>query len=222
MNRSYLKVLLFALAPAALSAQGGARRLAWLATANPDSMFADSLRAGRVRFLRVCGYSCERPGIGELTYAHCYAMTVPTTTIDPTGDVAESTRHAELKAKAMSFAARYNALTKAEVDRRGLRRCPVRARWDDYWHALDSLAKEVPAPRYQAWVAATVRGRAKYDFQLHVQDEPSVPRGVATRACALAPRFGILTKVRIRVTRGNVEHPIELRVLACERGVLLE
>jgi hypothetical protein len=222
--RKLALVLLILLAAAGLFAyvHSPERQLAWLDRADPAAMAADSARTGRAHFLAVCGYACATPGVGTLTYARCYAGAATVVTIDPTGDVVASRRHAALKEKAGAFAARYNALTLTALDRAGRRGCPAAERWDEYWRALDSLAAQIPARPNYSFVIALDEGRAaRGDFQLHVQDERDDVAALRASACALAPRFGIDGRVRFALTSGDInDHPKAHPGFVCLRGVV--
>jgi len=196
--------------------------LAWVESTTPAIMLADSTRAGHFHFLTVCGITCEEPGLGPLTYSHCYATAATTLTVDPTGDVLRSKRHGELKDKAFRFAERYNSLLRAQLDSAGKRGCSESERWDEYWHAIDSVARRIPAHPYQSFVIASVTNRnERGDFQLHVQDERDLSNVVYSRMCVLAPRFGITRPVRFDVTTGNInDHPKGHPSFTCSRGVV--
>jgi hypothetical protein len=196
------------------------RKLAWVESADPVKMFADSSHVGHTHFLTVCGYSCFEPEMDALEYAHCYAGAATKLTIDPTGDVIQSKRQSQLKGELFQFAKRYNTLVRKELDRTGRRHCPVEERWDGYWLALDSLAKQIPAHPYESFVlATTMELRDRPDFQLHVQDERDLSREIYTRVCALSPRYGIVGRVRFAVTTGNInDHPRRHPEFACVGG----
>jgi hypothetical protein len=200
------------------------RKLAWVESADPVKMFADSSRLGHTHFLTVCGYSCFEPEIGALTYAHCYARAATKLTIDPTGDFIQSKRHAELKRQLFQFAKRYNVLVREELDRTGRRNCPAEERWDGYWRALDTLATQIPAHPFESSISATiVELRGRPDFHLHVPDERDLSREIYTRACALAPRYGIAGRVQFAVSTGNInDHPKQHPEFACVGGNLAD
>ena len=200
--------------------------LVWVESTTPAIMLADSTRAGHFHFLTVCGYGCEEPGLGALTYFHCYASAATKLTVDPTGDVIRSPRHGLLKDKVFRFAQQYNILLRAQLDSAGKRTCPASERWDDYWHAIDSVANRIPAHPYQSFVIASVadtndRGEVRGDFQLHVQDERDLSNATYYKVCALAPRFGITGRVRFDITTGNInDHPKRHPSFVCLRGTV--
>lgn len=217
---------LVALAAAVLSACAQKpieQQLAWVEHADPAKMLADSMRAGRVHFLTVCGFACGEPAVGFATYAHCYARVAGKLTIDPTGDLIQSKREDELKEKLFVFAKQYNTLLRAELDRTGRRQCPGGERWDAYFQALDSLARQVPAHPYVSFVLALKDvGGDRPDFQLHIQNERDLSPEIYQRACALAPRFGIVGRVRFTVTTGDInDHPKKQPGFSCSRGVVV-
>lgn len=205
-------------------ARAAERSLAWVDDADPAAMFADSSRAGHAHFLAVCGYACVTPGVGSLTYAHCYRRSASVVTIDRTGDVIESDRHAALKRKAAELAERYNALTVAALDARGRRDCPAAERWDEYWRALNAVADAIPARPYRSFVLVVEdRAFATSDFQLHVQEERHLIPALRERTCALAPRFGIARRVRFVVTSGNInDHPKAHAPFTCLGGAVAD
>jgi hypothetical protein len=220
--RALLLLIGIATAAAASPARGQTadeRQLAWVEGANPGKMFADSVRAGRLHLLTVCGLGCAEPGVGTLTYAHCYARAVDRVVVDGTGDVIHSRRHQELKERIRAFAEQYNALVLTELDRTGQRHCPAGERWDAYWDALNALAEAVPG-RYRSFVTAVVElGPDQPDFRLHIQDERELSAKLYGRACALAPRFGLRGRVRFEVTTGNInDNPRRHPPFSCVRG----
>jgi hypothetical protein len=202
------------------------RRLEWVESTTPAIMLADSTRAGHFHFLTVCGFACEEPGIGALTYFHCYAGAATKLTVDPTGDVIRSQRHGQLKGEMYRFAQHYNILLRAQLDSAGKRTCPASERWDDYWHAIDSVAHRIPAHPYESFVIASAadtndRGEVRGDFQLHVQDEHDLSNATYFKVCALAPRYGITGRVRFDVTTGNInDHPKRHPSFVCLRGTV--
>jgi hypothetical protein len=214
-------VVLLVLRPAVAQARQE-QLLAWVEHADPVEMLADSTRAGHHHFLTVCGIVCFEPGIGPVTYAHCYAGVASTLTVDPTFDVVVSKRHGDLKDSVFAFAKRYNALLLKQLDAAGKRLCPSTERWDDYWRALDSLAATIPAHPYKSFVMAFGTPRsATSAFQLHVQDVRDLSPTIYERACALAPRFGIDGRVRFEVTTGNInDRPKHHPAFVCFRGAV--
>lgn len=211
--------MLFVCAGAA-RAQAPEQLLAWVDRADASRMFADSAHAGHTHFLVVCGYACYTPGLGAITRAHCYAGEATDVVIDPTGDVVMSARQDTLKAKAAALAEAYNRLTVADLDRRGLKQCPSGERWEDYWSALDSLAKTIPAHPYESFVLALTAGpRHHPDFQFHVQDARDLSAALAPTVCALVARYGIQRTVRFAVTTGNInDHPKVHPGFSCRAG----
>jgi hypothetical protein len=216
-----LALLAFAV-PGAVSAQASEQTLAWLDKADPVVMFTDSTRLNRVHFLEVCGLTCETPGMGPLTYGHCYAQEAGVLRIDATGDMITSDRHAALKEKALAFAKRYNNLVQESLDSSGKRHCPTTEQWDKYWGALEKLAEQIPAHPYASFVLGIGDPAFSHaDFQLHVQDPVDLSLALYRRACALAIDSGILRRVRFLVTTGNInDNPTEHPGFACSRGTV--
>ena len=198
--------------------------LVWVESTTPAVMLADSTRAGHFHFLTVCGYDCWEPGLGGLTYFHCYASAATRLTVDPTGDVIRSRRHGLLKDKVFRFARQYNILLRAQLDSAGKRTCPAGERWDDYFHAIDSVVKGIPA-HPSVVIPSTAhtnnRGEVRGDFQLHVLDERDLSNAIFYKVCVLAPRFGITGRVRFDVTTGNInDHPRRHPSFVCLRGTV--
>lgn len=217
LTRAFVLLLL----TARLCAQSPEQRLAWVDSVTPARMPDDSARVGHVHFLVVCGYACVTPAMGFSTYEHCYRGAAGTVVVDPTGDVIRSKRHGALKDSVYRFAKTYNELLRADLDHRGLRRCPVGKEWDAYWQALDSLARTIPAHPYVSFVLGSRGQPEEPDFQLHVQDEHDLSNRLYEQVCALAPRFGIHGRVVIAVTSGNIDaHPKSHGTLTCVGGKL--
>ena len=212
--------LSLAFTPARAQSDRGEADLEWVVKAPaPARMLADSLRRGRVRFLEVCGIACFTPGVGSVTYYKCYAAVAGISRADPTNEVIVSQRHDELKQRAFRFVERYNALLLDTLNRSGKRKCPPGERWDDYWHAVNSLAHALPAHPNHSFVTATAAaGPSERDFELHIQDTRDVSPKIYGGFCALAPTFGI-RRVTFSVTSGNVnDHPTRHRGFTCLAG----
>jgi hypothetical protein len=103
------------------------RQLAWVEAAKPEAMLDADARAGRQRFLSVCGYSCVVPGIGELTATRCYPS-VRVQTIEGTSDTILSERHAALVRRAAEVAAEYNTLAARALTTSRARAMPSRSK----------------------------------------------------------------------------------------------
>ena len=91
---------------AACSAQ---EPLNWVDTADPVKAIHQDIGAGRLRFLSICGYACELPGVGDLNYARCYSAAASVETVRGTSDVIRSDRHLRLQRTAWAFACQAGA-----------------------------------------------------------------------------------------------------------------
>jgi len=195
--------------------------MAWLETADPVVMLRDSLAAHRVHFLQVCGISCFTPGVGLLTYEHCYKTAADIKTIDPTGDVIVSDRQDHLKRLAWRFANRYNQLLVKALDSRGARACPETEQWDSLWTALNDIARQLPREPNESFVMALPPGPAQ--FQLHVQKAQYLARDLYAQMCRAATAHGIHGRVVFQVTSGNInDHPHTHNGFTCRDGRLLQ
>src|SRR5437667_7504755 len=84
--------------------------LDWIDHADPARMAKQDIAAGRFRFLSICGYACELPGVGGMTYFRCYSGSASIDTVDGTSDVIRSDRHLRLQNKSLTLASEYNHL----------------------------------------------------------------------------------------------------------------
>jgi len=195
-------------------------QLAWVRKADPARMVADDMRAGRVQFLQVCGSTCSTPGLGALTYAHCYRSTASTRVIDSTGSGIAPDAHADLKAQVARFAETYNRTLGTALDKSGKRTCGSKERWDDLWTAMNALARQVPQhPNATLIIAARDPGGSDDDFHLHVPDFVDLTRPLRERLCALVPQFGISGAVRFKVTSGDIKRqPVLWPYFRCLAG----
>ena len=196
--------------------------LSWVESADPSTMLAEAMATGRPSFFTVCALACVEPAIRHLTYARCYATAAGKRVIDPTGDMISSERHLQLKARAFQLATRYNTLLREELDRTGRRRCQPGEEWDDYWIALTSLGGTGRTERIT--VSALALGdtsRDRSDFELNFQSEPDTATVIFERACALAPRYGIVGAVTFDVTSGDKSaSPKRHPGFICRNGVM--
>jgi hypothetical protein len=195
--------------------------LDWIDHAEPARMAKQDIAGGHFRFLSICGYACELPGLGEMTYFRCYSASASIETVDGTSDVIRSDRHLHLQNKARILASEYNQLIARRLDELGRRTCPVGEQWDALLLALSDHVKRVTAERSRAWVSAfddpKLRG---YDFRIHSRDGSGV--GEATRAsiCAIVSQHGIQRLVRFAETLGDVETPEKTDLFSCKAGKL--
>ena len=195
------------------------KQLAWVDTADVGRMLWTSGRQKRYEFLEVCGMACFTPGIGYLTYSHCYPI-ARIHNVDRTYDVIESAEHHRLKTKAFQFAEAYNLAMVARLDSARERRCGDSERWDELWRAMADVGDSVPRhPYYTSVIAFGEPVLEQADFQLHVPDSVDLTPRLRAQLCELPPRFGIERPVRIRVTTGDINNnPREHASFRCERG----
>jgi hypothetical protein len=200
------------------------RELEWVLQARPEHMLADSLARGRSQFLEVCGNGCMTPNVRLLTYHKCYSHAARVLRVDSTSHIIMSPRHGELKEQVYEFAKAYDSMLLDTLDSRGKRHCPPNERWDDYWHAIDSIAHAIPARPHQSFVlASTAVGHDARDFSLHVQDERDISNTIFAAICSLAPRYGLGGRITFSVTSGNINnHPKKHSGFACVGGVRSE
>jgi hypothetical protein len=104
--------------------------LDWIDHADPARMAKQDIAAGRFRFLSICGYACELPGVGGMTYFRCYSGSASIDTVDGTSDVIRSDRHLRLQNKSLTLASEYNHLIARKLDELGKRTCPIGEQWE--------------------------------------------------------------------------------------------
>jgi hypothetical protein len=131
-------------------------------------MAKQDIAAGRFRFLSICGYACELPGVGHMTYFRCYSGSANMETVDGTSDVMRSDRHLRPQNKALVLASEYNDLIARKLDDLGKRTCPIGEQWDALFLALSDHVKRVTAEHMGAWVSAFDDPESRgYDFRIH-------------------------------------------------------
>ena len=195
------------------------RQLAWVDTAEVGRMLATTARGKRHEFLEVCGFACFTPGVGFLTYSHCYP-TASIRNVDRTFDVIQSAEHERLKDKASQFAEVYNLAMVARLDSARERKCNESEHWDELWRAMADVGDSVPRHPYHTSVIAFGKpGLDQADFQLHVPDSVDLTPTLRAKLCALTPRFGIENPVRVKVTTGDINNnPRQHPSFRCEHG----
>jgi hypothetical protein len=196
--------------------------LDWIDHADPARMAKQDIAAGRFRFFSICGYACELPGVGEMTYFRCYAGSANIDTVDGTSDVIRSDRHLRLQNKSLTLASEYNRLIARKLDELGKRTCPIGELWDALLLALSNHVKRMTAERSGAWVSAFDDPEPRgYDFRIHSRRESGV--GEATRAsvCKIVAQHGIQRLVRFAETLGDIETPERTERFSCEAGKLV-
>ena len=130
--------------------------LAWIDDANAERMVMQDSAQGKYRFLSVCGYSCNVPGVGSMNAKMCFPQT-PVQIIEGTSDVFGSDEEARLNGKARTVAEQYNLLMATHLQRGKQSKCDVNANWDGGFTALhryvESLNDNVREAGYVAFIA---------------------------------------------------------------------
>jgi len=202
-----------------LSACSAEDPLDWVEHANPTDMVKRDIAAGRFRFLSICGYACELPGLGDLNYARCYSGSASVDTVQGTGDVIRSDRHQRLQGKAVAFASEYNQLIARKLDELGKRTCPVGEQWDALLHALSEHVARMTLERPRAWVAASDEPDSRgHDFRIHSPGSSGVGETARVSICKIVVQYGIRRLVRFTETLGDVTTPERTERFSCEGG----
>jgi len=122
-------------------------RLEWLDSHDPSVLVETNTAASHYVFYSVCGFSCETPGVGELTRLFCFPN-VPKARMEGTTDALQSPRHAVLQARSRSFATSYNTLTAKKRRLTGSSLCDAQEDWDGAFDSLiayvNSLGGHIP------------------------------------------------------------------------------
>ncbi len=195
--------------------------LDWIEHANPTNMAKRDIAAGRFRFLSICGYACELPGLGDLNYARCYSGSASVDTVQGTGDVIRSTRHLRLQHKAMAVASEYNQSIARKLDELGKRTCPVGEQWDALLHALSGQVTRMTAEPPRPWVAVSDKPESRgHDFRIHSHGLSGVGETARVSICRIVAEHGIQRLVRFTETLGDVTTPQRTERFSCEAGRL--
>ena len=195
--------------------------LDWIEHAEPAGMAKQDIAAGRFRFLSICGYACELPGIGEMTYRRCYSGSASVETVDGTSDVIRSDRHSRLQNKALILASEYNQLIARKLDEFGKRTCPIGEQWDALLLALTHHVKRVTGERSGAWVSAFDDPESRgYDFRIHSRGGSGVGNATRSSICEIVAQHGIQRLVRFAETLGDIETPHKTERFSCKAGKL--
>ena len=202
-----------------LTAPSANEPLDWIDHAEPAGMAKQDIAAGRFRFLSICGFACELPGVGHMTYVRCYAGSVRVETVDGTSDVIRSDRHLHLQRKALILASEYNQLIARKLDELGQRTCPIGEQWDALLVALTDYVKR--AERSRAWVSAFDDPESRgYGFRIHSGRGSGVGEASRASICQIVSQHGIQRLVRFAETLGDVETPQKTERFSCKAGKL--
>lgn len=171
-------------------------RLDWVYRLKPDTMLATVLRSHHYKFLEFCSYSCEayglrRQGGGFATYNRCYSRVAEARPIVGTSDYVPDRQLASRQDTAFKLARAYNGLLAEALDSLGKSSCPRGERWDGFASAIYETHQILGGRLY---VASETE---KYDVYLRVTDSTAHDVNFIAHLCALAPRFGIMGKVRL-------------------------
>jgi len=184
-------------------------------------MAKQDIAAGRFRFLSICGYACELPGVGDMTYFRCYSGSASVETVDGTSDVIRSDRHLRLQNKALILASDYNQLIARKLDELGKRTCPIGEQWDALFLALSDYVKRVTAERSGAWVFAFDDPESRrHDFRIHSRGGNGVGEATRSSICEVVSQHGIQRLVRFAETVGDLETPQKTERFSCKAGQL--
>jgi len=190
-------------------------------TADPVKAIHQDIGAGRLRFLSICGYACELPGVGDLNYTRCYSAAASVETVRGTSDVIRSDRHLRLQRTAWAFASQYNELLASHLDSLEKRTCPPGEQWDALLYALTGHIREIRPHSAQSWVAASDEPDQRgHDFQINFPDSTVSP-AYRTVVCNIVAHHGILRHVRFTETVGDATNPLATQRFACKAGTLI-
>lgn len=195
--------------------------LEWVDHAEPVAMAKQDIAAGRFRFLSICGYACELPGVGEMTYSRCYSGSASVEIVHGTSDVIRSDGHLRLRKKALLLASEYNELIARKLDELGKRTCPIGEEWDALHRALSDHVKRVTTERSHTWVSALDEPESRgYDFRIHSRDGSGVGNATRGSICEIVSQHGIQRLVRFAETLGDVDVPKKIERFSCKAGKL--
>ena len=195
--------------------------LDWVENADPVKTVLQDISAGRFRFLSICGYACELPGVGDLNYARCYSAVASVESVRGTSDVIRSDRHLRLQSKTSEFASKYNELLARKLDSLGKRTCPPGEQWDALLHTLSAYVHGMRSERPQPWVAASDEPDARgHDFHIHFHDSTAVSPTDRIAICKIVAEHGISRHVRFTETFGDATTPNVTQRFSCKAGAV--
>lgn len=111
-------------------------QLQWLDDTNASEAFAKDVKAGKLRFYAVYGYSKTIVGIGWLNYERCYAKHISLETIKGTSDYCINMEHFRLNKKAWNFSKQYNVMMRDYLGEHELSDCLKGVDWDAAFNRL--------------------------------------------------------------------------------------